>query len=568
MDVDLVSVPQMLKNGCSLSAVGKLMLIKDKDKKIVFRAVRDNNGLYLAHEKDVTAYNVSVQDDAIFEKLWARSDQDGTQVKGVISQLKGVARDGHPAQTTAWLSEALVGMSESGLERLKKMIEDDQDEQYSFERMKMNMSEPDFVKFIHGHYTMQERKRAVEAWEAHSTMGHMSQKQLGDAFENGLYAGSYLTRADVDRAYKLFGGCVPCSEAKFKLPPEPESTTAPTENIGETLNVDIFFYRQTTLGGNDLVVIATDQKTGAIFHAPAKRKTAESIEDALMRIVASLNRHSHKVCNIVFDDEAVFQAMERRIGLRGIASNYTPAGLHNKPVERAIQSLKAKMRAMRADLDYQLPAHLTGELLSAAITAMNATPNTRTGPNTTPCMLISGKRPQLRKFKFGQAGLCECRRQDAPDTRAEWGIFLGITSNVSGHIRVYIPERGMVYSRRSFKLPPRSPSASEPSSVSKEWNYKPRLRLKPRSEPTVTMPDAREASELEARNHVSGINGMVQGGPTSSAVQRDSAVSTLGFDDEDGLTQKGPPKTSDAAHAPSVDEKIASMEQFLRPTEQ
>ena len=94
-------------------------------------------------------------------------------------------------------------MSDSGLERLRKMVNDHQDEQYSFSRMEMSVSEPDCVKFIHGRYTMQESKRATESWEAHSIMGHMSQKQLEDAFENGLYVGSYLTRADVDKAYCL-----------------------------------------------------------------------------------------------------------------------------------------------------------------------------------------------------------------------------------------------------------------------------------------------------------------------------------------------------------------------------
>ena len=142
-------------------------------------------------------------------------------------------------------------------------------------------------------------------------------------------------------------------------------------------------------------------------------------------------------------------------------------------MERAIQTLKSKMRAMKADLDYQLPTHLTGELLAAAVSAINAIPNSRSGPFTTPYTLVTKKRPHLKKFKFGQVGLCECRRQDSPDTRAEWGIYMGTTSNASGHIRVYIPERGMLYSRRSFKIPPRSPSVSEPSSVPKEWNYPP-----------------------------------------------------------------------------------------------
>ena len=116
-------------------------------------------------------------------------------------------------------------MSDSGLERLKKMINDHQDEQYSFSRMEMNMSEPDCVKFIHERFTIQESERATESWEAQSIMGHMKQKQLEDALENGLYVESYLTRADVDKAYYLFEGCVPCSEAKFRLSSEPESTT-------------------------------------------------------------------------------------------------------------------------------------------------------------------------------------------------------------------------------------------------------------------------------------------------------------------------------------------------------
>ena len=72
----------------------------------------------------------------------------------------------------------------------------------------------------------------------------------------------------------------------------------------------------------------------------------------------------------------------------------------------------------------------------------------------------------------------------------------------------------------------------------REWNYKPRLRLKPKSEPTVVMPDAREASELEAGVNGERSNRLVQGGPTPISEQQNSATSTLGFDDEDGLFQK------------------------------
>ena len=79
-------------------------------------------------------------------------------------------------------------------------------------------------------------------------MGHMGRKALGDALEHGLYEGVSLTRADVDRAYKLFGGCNACEEAKFTLPSEPASLSEPAPWVGHTLSADLFMFKQTTLG--------------------------------------------------------------------------------------------------------------------------------------------------------------------------------------------------------------------------------------------------------------------------------------------------------------------------------
>ena len=89
---------------------------------------------------------------------------------------------------------------------------------------------------------------------------------------------------------------------------------------------------------------------------------------------------------------------------------YAPASLHNKRVERTIQTLKSEMRTIRADLDYQPPTNLTGEFLSAVARALDWTPNSRTGQTTARYQLISDKSPCLERFRFGQGGLCECRR--------------------------------------------------------------------------------------------------------------------------------------------------------------
>ena len=71
-------------------------------------------------------------------------------------------------------------------------------------------------------------------------------------------------------------------------------------------------------------------------------------------------------------------------------------------MERAIQTLKSKMRAIKADLDYKLSKCLAGELLAAAATAINSTPNTRSGDRTTPFELVTGRKPKAKKFRFGQ----------------------------------------------------------------------------------------------------------------------------------------------------------------------
>ena len=344
-------------------------------------------------------------------------------------------------------------------------------------------------------------------------------KSLGDAFEHGCFDGCNLTRADLANAYKLFGPFPACMEEKFKLEPEPEPDNVSVPDIGHTLCTDVFFHKVPTLGGNTIVIVAIDQKSGAILHATVKRKTAECVEEGIMRIVGAMNKYGHKVMRIVFDDEAVFVAMEERLAKRNLECTYTPAGKHNKRVERAIQELKSKMRCIKASLPYALPALLNGELMVAAMTAMNATPNTRSGPSTTPYELITHRKPLLKPHVFGQVGLCESRRADSPDTKAEWGIYMGATSNLAGHMRIYIPSRGHVYSRRSFK---------RYDSIPAEWNFKPRLSMK--KEPSVW---DQSTSGLE-KTTVPGPNVLVHGGEKASDVRvtlTPSASEPLGFDD-------------------------------------
>ena len=109
--------------------------------------------------------------------------------------------------------------------------------------------------------------------------------------------------------------------------------------------------------------------------------------------------------------------------------------------------------------------------------------------------------------------MCESRRTNEPDDVTEWAMYLGTLSNVEGHFRVYIPARGTVYSRRSFKIPPHSSAPGATASAAKERGFSPRLKAKDK---TQTGEKEDEKAELEAeevlRKMMKDVNVDVQAG--------------------------------------------------------
>ena len=51
------------------------------------------------------------------------------------------------------------------------------------------------------------------------------------------------------------------------------------------MNADMISCKRPTLGGNSLVLIMKDEKSGGVFHSAAKRMNAQSIEEAAMKAV-------------------------------------------------------------------------------------------------------------------------------------------------------------------------------------------------------------------------------------------------------------------------------------------
>ncbi len=305
--------------------------------------------------------------------------------------------------------------------------------------------------------------RAKSARELHKQMGHPSDLALGNALDHGAYPELNLTSRDLIAANDYYGACNACLEGKMTGDPENPTDREPVREIGEYISVDLLPAKAATLGGNMHLLISKDRLSSYAMCVPMKTKETESVLSALDFIKNFYKSHGHEVKKFVFDNEAVFRSVKRSVDYAVCV--YTPTDLHNKHVERLVREVKEKWRCMKADLPYLLPDWLYFEGLIAACESINCVPNRQTGPNRTAVEMVTGRRPYVRPFKFGQAGLCHSKRPDSPDLRAEWCIFLTQDLFSPSNLRVYLPNSRAIVSRRKFRATEGYPDS---------WNYEKR----------------------------------------------------------------------------------------------
>ena len=288
-----------------------------------------------------------------------------------------------------------------------------------------------------------EIERAKMARDAHDCLGHPSDDVLKDALTNNLYTDNDLVPKDVDNANKLLGKCPACVEGKIKEPVHPSSKLFQSDTVGEVLYGDLKQTKVTCLSGYTQMLILRDYYSGYILVLGMRDKSTASVLNAVNTAMAFFASHGFKVLRLVFDHESVLKCLENKIP--NVVVNFTPAGLHNRFVERAIQDLLQRKNCVEADLPYVLDKRLEVLLMENAARSSNRVPNERSGPRTTPYMLVTGKRADIPPFKFGQCLLAYIRADKNKPKRVEYVMFL-YHDQKKDHI-CYNPITGNVLSR-------------------------------------------------------------------------------------------------------------------------
>ena len=265
-----------------------------------------------------------------------------------------------------------------------------------------------------------EVSRAKEVLVLHDNLSHPSDDVLKDALDGNIYRNINLLPKDVDNARKLFGKCPSCLQGKMREPNHDPSKTFQTDVPGEILYADLKKTEVTCIAGHTQMLILRDYYSGYIIVIGMKDKTTNSIVNALNTAIASFASYGHTTKRIVFDHEATFVAVQGRI--HGVQCTYTPSGLHNRYIERAIQDIGIKKQCAECSLPYILDSRLEVFGYENAARASNMLPNVRTGRNT-PYKIITGNQPTVPELKYGQSVIAYTRPQNQTK-RTEYAIFL------------------------------------------------------------------------------------------------------------------------------------------------
>jgi hypothetical protein len=465
LNVRLISIPQLDIAGCKGIIYNKKMLIYNNKNELILRGVLDKSGMYAVRIPIIATTMTR-------NKLFKKSVSYKPMVREAMKTLNLLKDDDKIENHKALLSipiprKELDSSDVSKLEDRNNLQKKVQDKDWDYKTVPINELVDHLMKFDKIFINRDMKQRAIAARVLHCKMGHPNDDVFGEALDNGVYDGCKYTSADLKNADALLGKCKGCIEAKLTAPIERKADLKRTTIVGYTLYMDLVRLVSKTTGGNVEILFACDETTDYLSMQGSKTKSYEDVLSSVMKIIREYNQYNHTVRTIVFDSEAVFIAVADKLREIGIVPKYTPAGRHNKMIERKIREIKDKCRAIRLGQRYKLPDHLRGELLSRAISAINATPNSKTGYSKTPFLIVTGTKPIIPEYEFGQIGITNARRSDVPDQRSEYGIFLNNMYNSKSHLKVYVPNRRNVYSKRTFV-----PTTSYPAS----WKLEPRMR--------------------------------------------------------------------------------------------
>lgn len=305
-------------------------------------------------------------------------------------------------------------------------------------------------------FSQDEVRRAQDARLLHEKLDHISDQNLCSSLTYGKILNCPVTCQDVRNANVIFGPCPACIQGK--LTNEPASNKAhPVEELGKVIHMDIFFIKDAQQKQVPYLM-SVEGNTGYVIASKLPSKSQTSLCDCIGRIFDHFKSFGHTISKLYSDNEKVFRSIEPFINSKGASITFSPSGRHERRAERAIRTLKGRIRAALMMLPYKLPRTLFQYLIGNVVSSINMSPNSRSTP-ASPKEIFQGTKTDFAyhlRSRFGDFVLTKDPNgsNDVTAPQAEHGIIVGRDPSTRGGVKVYLFNRKTIVSRSRFVVIP------------------------------------------------------------------------------------------------------------------
>lgn len=283
---------------------------------------------------------------------------------------------------------------------------------------------------------VQVTKSTLQHW--HERLGHINFQDLLRMYTKGL-------TGDMEVVSKKLRFCLSCAEAKqakSKQPTIDTSASAPTDQVGAVLGVDLKPDIQADRNGNKHVLSIVDY--GSSFNRVYLLRTKGEAAAKLMSFIPEFERQHDVVVKVIRSDGGgEFQGREfvafcERHGIKQ-QQTLPDNSASNGKVERLHRTLMDSGRAMLWASG--LPERYWGDAAKYASYIRNRLPTRANANGKSPMEILTGKPPNVGHIlRFGSTCTTHIAHKKAASVkrRAEKGVVIGISEDQKGY-RLFIP---------------------------------------------------------------------------------------------------------------------------------
>ena len=295
----------------------------------------------------------------------------------------------------------------------------------------------------------------------HIALNHANLKACKEAVSNGTIKDTSLSPSDFDNMVEIIGPCLDCLKAKMKAESKrKQSVNEPANRPFQKLHADVMFCHSIhNSKSKSPCIIIYDEFTTFTTALVLKTRQGNDFKDAGTRFNNFLKSkkflEGNQIATLQTDHEDAFSSFTQQIP--GLSLIQSAPNQHCPRAERAIQSIRNKMRSVLVSLPYNLPLHLHTKLLEHTVRMQNFTSNSNTNGKS-PNQILFGNsmnisETDLLNLKFGQMGISHIptdqRNKHQPE-RGEFGIIVGFEVNNHKNLLIYNPRTRITSIRQKF----------------------------------------------------------------------------------------------------------------------